>query len=234
MEHRATIQDIPLFPLDMVLYPGMPQALHIFETRYRRMVARCLEEGIAFGIVAVRPGGGDGEVAPYEVGTLARIVNYVKMADGRYNLITVGAERFQILESGRHRAGYLTARVELLDEEEHDARGLAELRAVVQGRFERYIGEYAGVTGGELKPITFPIDPTAASYFVATHLPLDTWEKQRLLEASSTDVRLLEERRIIGRERDILRRFANARAPYEDIPGPDSDPDNVRTLISPN
>lgn len=234
MEQRATIQDIPLFPLDLVLYPGMPQALHIFEPRYRRMIARCLDEGSLFGIVAMRPGRDRGEPAPYEVGTLARIVNHVKMADGRYNLIAVGADRFQILEHSRHRGGYLTARVELLSEEEHDARRLAELRAIVQGRFERYIADYAEVTGGEVKPITFPTDPTGASYFVATHLPLDTWEKQRLLEASSTDVRLLEERRIVGREHDILRRFANARPPYEDFEGPDSDPDNVRIPISPN
>lgn len=235
MEQRATIQEMPLFPLDMVLFPGMPQALHIFEPRYRRMVARCLQEEIAFGIVAVKNGLAEGVAAvPYDIGTVARIVNHARMADGRYNLVTIGAARFQILERHQHRGGYLMGRVELLDEEEHDAHRLVELRAVVERRFERYIGQYAEIVGGEVKPITFPTDPTAASYFVAANLNLDTWERQRLLEATSTDVRLLEERRILGRERDILRLYAKARAPYEDIVGLDGDPDNLRTPLSPN
>ncbi|HEX5506199.1 MAG TPA: hypothetical protein VFW96_26510, partial [Thermomicrobiales bacterium] len=74
--------------------------------------------------------------------------------------------------------------------------------------------ELVAVTEAKLEPLRLPAEPTAASYYVAAHLPLDQWEKQRLLEATSTDVRLLEERRILGRERDLLRRFATAVPPY--------------------
>jgi Lon protease-like protein len=226
MEQRTTILDLPLFPLELVLYPGMTLPLHIFEDRYKLMIGRCLAQENPFGVVLAE--GGD-EGAPRAVGTVAQIVKSVQMADGCYNLITQGASRFRVLERGRQPAGYLTARVELLTEEEEDRGRLAALGAGVQRRFAAFIGDYARLAGKELDPIAFPDDPTGVSYFVASHLPLELGEKQRLLEAPSTDARLADERRILARERDILRLFATARAPYE--------PDEVeefRVVLSPN
>ncbi len=216
MDQQPTILEIPLFPLGTVLFPGMPLPLHIFEERYKRMIARCLAGGREFGIVLIRSGREVSEdPTPYEIGTVARIVKSVEMADGRYNIVTEGVSRFQILESSREEAGYLTARVELLGEEEHDVHRLAGLQAAVRDGFERFIGQLAEVTGGRVESINFPPDPTALSYFVASYLPIYQWEKQRLLEATSTDVRLVEERRILARERTLLREFVMPVAPYE-------------------
>lgn len=226
MEQQTTILDIPLFPLELVLYPGMTLPLHIFEARYRRMVGHCLEQDGPFGVVL--SGAGD-EATPRAVGTVAQIVKSMRMADGRYNLITRGASRFQVLESGPHRSGYLTARVGLLTEAEHDRGRLAALQASVQRRFTRFIGDYARLTGSTLEPFGFPDDPTGVSYFVASHLPIELSEKQRLLEAPSTDARLTGEQRILGRERDILRLFATARAPYEP-----EEVEEYRIVLSPN
>lgn len=221
--------DIPLFPLNTVLFPGMPLPLHIFEERYKRMIALCLEQRRSFGVVLIRSGQEvGGEAIPYEVGTVARILNAVPMADGCYNIITQGAARFQVLESSAQ-AGYLTARVELLQEEELDPRHLAEQQTVVRARFAEFVKELSALTSTPLEPIQFPAGPTAASYFVAANLPLDPWEKQRLLEASSTDVRLAEERRILGRERALLRRFATAEPPY-----PTGEDEQGRLRLSPN
>lgn len=229
MDRQTTTLELPLFPLRTVLFPGMTLPLHIFEERYKLMIGHCLERQRMFGVVLLRSGGTvGGQAVPYEVGTVARITHCVPMADGRFNLLTQGTIRFQILSSG-YQDGYLTGQVELLDEEELDPRQLAEQREIVRRRFSRFIAELVAITRMKSEPIDFPADPTALSYFVATHLPLDPWEKQRLLEASSTDVRLAEERRIIGRERDLLRRFGTAEPPY-----PTGDDAHGRLRLSPN
>ena len=99
----------------------------------------------------------------------------------------------------------------------------------MQERFVRFIEGLAALTEAKVEPIRFPSGPTATSYFVAAHLPIDEWEKQRLLESSSTDVRLTELRRILGRERALLERFGKAQPPY--VTGPD---ERGRLLFSPN
>ena len=143
MGQQATILDIPLFPLNTVLFPGMTLPLHIFEDRYKRMIAVCLEQGRSFGVVLIKSGAEvGGEAIPYDVGTVARIVQAVPMADGRYNILTQGAARFQVLES-RYQSGYLTARVELLDEEELGAHPLREIR----GRLDAGRRGRGGVAG---------------------------------------------------------------------------------------
>jgi len=230
MEQRTTIVNLPLFPLGLVLFPGQSLPLHIFEERYKRMIGRCLAEDRSFGIVLLR----GGQTTPCEIGTVAQIVDHARMADGRYNIVTRGTSRFQVLESRPEPSGYLTARVELLEEDEGDTARLAGLQAAVQRRFEALVAELAKLTGSQTEPIAFPPDPTAVSYFVASHLPvIEDWEQQHLLEASSTDLRLALERRILGRECDVLRRFATARAPYEPVDGaPENEGDRI--IISPN
>ena len=222
MDLPETLQ-LPIFPLGVVLFPGMPLPLHIFEERYRAMIRRCLEEKHGFGVVllreglAERPGG-----TPYEVGTVARIVRHVRLADGRYNILVRGLRRFQILASHLDAAGYLTAQVALLDEDEHDRRHLAILHDELEAQCDAFLQELVTLTGSRIDPIPFPADPTTASYHVAHYLPVYTWEKQRLLEASSTDVRLAEELRILRRERGMLREFGVAPAIFqiEDGQGP--------------
>lgn len=207
MDQRATILELPIFPLGTVLFPGMPLPLHIFEERYKRMIGRCLDGDRAFGVTLLKDGREvGGPATPHEIGTIARIIRAVKLEDGRYDLRTRGASRYHILDSS-YEDGYLTARVELIDEEALDLGDLARLRAAVDDQFEQYFGELAELTGTKLDPLTLPDDPTAAAYYVAHYLPIYTWEKQRLLEASSTDLRLYEELRLLRRERGMIREF---------------------------
>src|SRR5258708_36507084 len=88
---------LPLFLLRTVLFPHMPLSLHVFERRYREMIADCLEAGQTFGVVAIREGReAGGEAGPRGVGTLARIGHGGRLPDGRLNLLVTGASRFRL------------------------------------------------------------------------------------------------------------------------------------------
>ena len=115
--------ELPLFPLHTVLCPGVALPLHIFEERYRAMVARCLDTGRPFGVVLIRDGRevGGGPTSIATVGTIAEIREAGKFADGRYELLVVGARRFRIESVTVGREPYLVGDVEVLDEEVGDA-----------------------------------------------------------------------------------------------------------------
>ena len=90
---------LALFPLNTVLFPGMPLPLHIFEERYKIMIGRCIDEDRPFGVVLIQSGTEVGNPAvPHVVGTTALIAAVKRLEDGRMNLIAVGQERFRSLE----------------------------------------------------------------------------------------------------------------------------------------
>jgi len=100
---------IPLFPLQLVLFPGVALPLHIFEPRYRLMVKRCLELNQPFGVVR---SGNDGLS---EIGTLSEIREATRYIDGRWDIVALGTQRFRVTNFDRS-APYLQAEVEILDE----------------------------------------------------------------------------------------------------------------------
>ena len=89
---------LPLFPLNTVLFPGMPLGLYIFEERYKLMMAQCLQEEQPFGVVLIAQGKeAMGPAAePHPVGCTAVITEVQKLNDGRMNIVAVGQERFHI------------------------------------------------------------------------------------------------------------------------------------------
>ena len=123
--------ELPLFPLNTVLLPGVALPLHIFEERYRLMIGRCVERRDPFGVVLIRQGRevGSGSTRLAEIGTVARIRQASRYADGRMDIVTVGVRRFRIDELHASREPYLTAEVTLLDEPlgaDADARQLSQ------------------------------------------------------------------------------------------------------------
>jgi Lon protease-like protein len=95
---------LPIFPLDLVLLPGSPLPLHIFEPRYKEMIAECLEQKKPFGVVRASSDG----VA--EIGCTAEIVSVTKKYDdGRMDILTRGVERFEVIELNQDRS-FLQAR----------------------------------------------------------------------------------------------------------------------------
>src|SRR5512142_739713 len=98
MDETSEAIELPLFPLNTVLFPGQVLPLHIFEQRYQQMIRRCLAEDLPFGVVLIRKGHevSDDDAEPYTVGTVARIVESRHLPDGTMNIVTVGTERFRI------------------------------------------------------------------------------------------------------------------------------------------
>jgi Lon protease-like protein len=105
---------IPLFPLNIVLFPDGPLPLRIFETRYVDMVRRCMREDECFGVVLIREGNEVGPAETFEVGTLAKITDFDSLPDGLLGLSCVGKQRFRIHERSRQADGLNVSEVELL------------------------------------------------------------------------------------------------------------------------
>lgn len=133
--------EIPLFPLHAVLVPGAPLRLHIFEPRYRALVADCLAAGTAFGVVCISAGRevGAGNVAFGSVGTLAAIREVSRYPDGRYDIVTLGGARFRLSEVVADRKPYLVGVAEPLPEVLGDPERTALLARAVRARFVRYL-----------------------------------------------------------------------------------------------
>ncbi|HEX8998168.1 MAG TPA: LON peptidase substrate-binding domain-containing protein [Ktedonobacterales bacterium] len=190
--------EIPLFPLNLVLFPGMVQPLHIFEPRYREMTRRCLDTDGSFGIALTLPESELEHEQPARFGSIARIADYQRLPDGRYNLIAVGAHRFEIVEL-LHGKSYLRAMARLLPE----VIGEGDIASVMQearNLLDDYLGLLLSIMEGGEKSITVPKDAIELSYFIAVCLPCDDQVKLRLLEASTAVERLTHERELLRRE----------------------------------
>lgn len=181
--------EIPLFPLSVVLFPGMALPLHIFEPRYREMTQDCLDSDTPIGIVLALPESVHLDERPARVGTCARIADYTRLPDGKYNLLAIGIERFEILEV-RHTRSYLTAQVRPL----HDAPetgALDSLTDEARAQLEQYLRIVLALVGSEeSREIHIPTDPEDLSYLLAMCLACEDDEKQRLLEMTSLRARL--------------------------------------------
>jgi uncharacterized protein len=114
----VALREIPLFPLNTVLFPGGPLPLRIFETRYVDMVRQCLREEHGFGVVLIQQGAEGGGPARFAgVGTEARIVDFNRLEDGLLGLGCIGVGRFRVIESWRAADGLNMGRVEDLEPE---------------------------------------------------------------------------------------------------------------------
>jgi Lon protease-like protein len=203
---------IPLFPLSHVLMPAMPLPLHIFEPRYRQLLAD-VQRGpgtAAFGVVGLRGGvevqaGNTPSVAAppiAAVGTLAEILEVEAYEDGASDLLTVGSRRFRIRRLISDTAPYLQAEVEWLEEVD------GELRPQQVTATRRLCREYAALLEeltGRHRESELPRDAALLSYHVAGELPLAPEDRQELLEKATAAERLERAVRLLGRELALLR-----------------------------
>ena len=195
---------IPLFPLNVVLFPGGFLPLHIFEERYRLMIQRCIDADSEFGVVLIKSGvevGGNAE--PHAVGTAARIVNVRREEDGRMNILVTGRERFRI-ESVLLRQPYMEGVLDPIDDdspETPDADLLADMRQAVAEQ----IRLLHGLRGGWVREPKTPEDAEELSWLVCTLLQAGNDVKQALLEESSTAARLRAQLPLLRSNADVLR-----------------------------
>lgn len=209
---------LPLFPLGMVLFPGLLLPLHVFEERYRVLVRELLEqpaERRRFGVVAIRQGrevGADGVSALHDVGCVARVRRVEPHDDGRFHLVTTGAERFRLtgLIGG---APYLTGAVELLPDEPGPPDEAALLDRAVRAAFGRYVAALATAQAEELEQPELPADPLVLSYLVAATVLVDLEDRQALLAQPDGTARLRAELALLRRETTLLRTLAAAPSP---------------------
>jgi Lon protease-like protein len=164
---------IPLFPLDLVLFPGTPMPLHIFEPRYKTMIRRCLDEPIEFGIVLARQNG----IAA--TGCTAEVAEVVKQyPDGRMDILAFGRSIFHIAEVFEDQP-YYEARVDYLDNDLTPADKPTQQKLVVL--FDRCRELLFGSEARRLDPDA----DVPLSYQIACALPIDLESKQGLLETLS-------------------------------------------------
>jgi Lon protease-like protein len=163
---------LPLFPLDLVLLPGVPLTLHIFEPRYKEMIKECLDHKSVFGIIRSK------EEAMANIGCTAEIMNVLKKyPDGRMNILAEGKKRFEVLQINQERA-FLQGDVFYLDEENEPPAATDVEKAI---RLHREIMELAGA-----EPEAVEVSETAQlAYRLAGSLPFDPDFQQALLEMSS-------------------------------------------------
>ena len=175
------VQKLALFPLNTVLFPGLPLTLHIFEERYRLMIGRCLEQNAPFGVVLIREGAeAYSEAVPHLVGTTAQIGDSLHLDDGRYYLVVLGQRRFRI-QYITQRQPYLIGSISYLAEESGAAvfEPANELRAL----YARYWAALAAATGYQHAPEALPENVVELTYWMAHRLQVDNEHKQRWLEA---------------------------------------------------
>jgi Lon protease-like protein len=163
---------LPLFPLDLVLFPGIVLPLHIFEPRYQEMISECLAEQKSFGVVRSK------EEGIAEIGCMAKIVNVTKKySDGRMDIVSEGHDRFEIMRVNRERA-FLRAEILPLQDEPSHARP-----EQINEMLELH-GEIMNLAGAEPAK-TSEIEAAHLSFHLAGSLPLDLDFKQTLLGMKS-------------------------------------------------
>ena len=194
-------RQIPLFPLQAVLFPGGFLPLYIFEPRYRTMIKFCLDHASEFGVVLIKEGKEAGETAtPYEVGTAARILHVENLDDGCMNIITAGEYRFQILEIQEH-LSYLTGRVRMLDDPDAEIEAVSEsLTAQTEELYKAYEALSSRLIFAWHPPEEEPDDPRELAYQVGIRLRISLKEKQTLLETIPLEQLLTREVEILTDE----------------------------------
>jgi len=196
--------DLPLFPLNTVLFPGMVLRLHIFEERYKLMINHCLEEERPFGVLLIREGKevGDGAM-PYQVGTTTLIAGVSRLDDGRMNIVTIGNERFR-LQAIRHNRPYLVGDAAPWPLTGADTDRARDQVGSVRALFTSYLSLLAVAQGPRVDVEEVPTDPRSLALLVAITLKLPMAQKQRLLDQPTVTHMLLAERAIMRREQLIL------------------------------
>jgi Lon protease-like protein len=210
-------ETLPLFPLGTVLFPGLLLPLHIFEERYRQLVRdlTARPEPRRFGVIAIRQGretGVDGIQALHEIGCTATLRQVKELEDGRYDIVTVGTDRFRLVSVDDSRP-YLQGEVDLLTEEAGEAAAAGQAARVVRDGFRAYLSSLAerGVT--QISAPELPADPVTLSYLVGASMIIDLSDRQTLLAEPDALHRLAAERTLLSRELTMLRTLTATPAP---------------------
>jgi Lon protease-like protein len=186
------LQELPLFPLPVVLFPGVPLPLHIFEPRYRQMMSDIRQAKNLFGLAYFDPTITDNEVPPAgHIGCVAEVTETQALPDGRSNILTLGVIRYRIESYVERGDPYLVAQVSYFDDDDENQALLAPAAKEVAETFTRIAQAVRTINDERAAlPDISNTDPQRLSFLVAAAVEIDAEVKQELLELSLTSERL--------------------------------------------
>src|ERR1051325_3422625 len=195
------VTELPIFPPAVVLLPGGPLPLHIFEPRYRQMLSDARRSNNLFGVSYFDSSASEREMpAPGHVGCVAEVTEAQALPDGRSNILTVGLVRYRLDEYVDHGEPYLRARITFFEDEAEDADLLAESATKVAETFTRIARAVRTINDERASlPDISGTEPQRLSFLVAAAIEIDTELKQELLELRSTSERLRRLRDMLDR-----------------------------------
>ncbi len=193
------VSRLPVFPLPLVLFPGAPLPLHIFEPRYRAMLADCMSGDRRFGILFRPEGLSETDLLPGDVGCVAHIETAKPLPDGRSNILVTGQERFAFAGWVETSHPYHVANVAAYGDDPETSSDLASLAEEVTKLFSR-AARAARTLASDPDPVpTLPDDPGMMSFSVAAYIDLPAEFRQKLLASRSPAGRLRELRGLLRR-----------------------------------
>lgn len=216
-------EQLPLFPLNTVLFPGMTLPLRIFEPRYRQMLADCLSGEPVFGVVLIKEGLEVGEPAvPHEIGTTARILGVERKLEDLVDIVTVGEERFRLRRVFDEKP-YLVGEVEPFPLAAVDGPNVETLAEQGTKLLAAYLQLLSRATGAEIQLQRPPDDPEKIAYLIAMILQVTLPEKQRLLSVPDLPTLFYEEAALLRNEGKVLSVMIRALESAEGRPPDEAD-----------
>jgi Lon protease-like protein len=213
---------IPLFPLPLVLFPGAPLPLHIFEPRYRQMLSDCLAADSRFGIVFRPEGLAEKELEPGRVGCIAEVDDAHTLPDGRSNIVVHGVRRFSLQRFVVSPTPYHMGEVTDYDDFHEDESALAPSASRVRALFAR-VGRAARILADDNDPLpSLPDEADALSFGIAALIDMELPRRQALLVSRLASERLDTLEQMLADAVDSLearakvhgRAKSNGRGPY--------------------
>src|SRR6266403_4867213 len=186
------VRELPIFPLPVVLFPGMPMPLHIFEPRYRKMLADIRAGDNLFGLSYFDASSSDQEVPPAgHIGCVGEVTETQALPDGRSNVLAIGIIRYQVEGYVERGDSYLVVRANYFEDDDEDSAALSGNAQEVAGMFMRVANAIRAISDerGNLPDIS-DTEPQKLSFLVAAAMELELETKQALLELRSTTERL--------------------------------------------
>lgn len=192
MDRVRGVRELPLFTLPLVLFPGVPLPLHIFEPRYRRMLSDIRVSNNFFGLSYFDSSSAETDLPPVgHIGCVAEVTDTQSLPDGRSNILTVGVVRYRVEDYVERGDPYLVAQVSFFEDDEETAELLDESTRDVAATFTR-IARAVRIINDERAslPDISDTEPQRLSFLVAAAMESEAEVKQELLELRSTSERL--------------------------------------------
>lgn len=202
-EKVRDVRELPLFPLSVVLFPGTPLPLHIFEPRYRQLLADAQDANSLFGLSYFNAEGDDDRPPVGHLGCVAEIRDVQELPDGRSNILTVGVMRYRLDEYVATDRSYLVGRISYFSDDPEDEAVLAPVAAEVMDLFMRIARAIRAINDDRSSLPELPdTEAEQLSFLVSAAIDLDDVMKLELLEMRSTSERLRRLRDYLSRAVD--------------------------------